>query len=166
MRQRLSGGPLIVASLALDYYQALRYPVPMRTIITLLASLALAHAGELHEAARACDADRMRQLLSLAPSLSQTDEDGMTPLHAAIDARQRTCVSLLLQAGADRNERDRKGRTAFEAARRIADMRDRTNILLLVLDAGKEESEGPMPWSLESSVTQAPAGCDTECCSR
>ena len=35
----------------------------MRMIVPrLLASVALTHAGELHEVARVCDADRMRQL--------------------------------------------------------------------------------------------------------
>ena len=80
---------------ALDYCQDLRYPASMRTIITLLASLALTHAGELHQAARVCDADRMRQLLSRHQSLNETDESGMTPLHIAIDSRQpeRMCVA-------------------------------------------------------------------------
>lgn len=128
----------------------------MRTIVTLLASLALAHAGELHQAARLCDADRMRQLLSRHPSLNETDENGMTPLHIAIDSRQTACVGLLLEAGADSKARDRQGRTAFDAARKIADRQDRAEILLyLVWNSGRkmpQEPTGPMPWSLEYSV--------------
>lgn len=81
----------------------------MRKIIALLASFALAQAGELHQAARMCDADRMRQLLSRHPSLNETDENGMTPLHIAIDSRRPACVGLLLEAGADRKARDRAG---------------------------------------------------------
>lgn len=124
----------------------------MRTIVTLLASLALAHAGELHQAARACDADRMRQLLSTHPSLNEADENGMTPLHIAIDSRQTACVRLLVEAGADRKARDRQGRTAVDAAAQIADMQDRAAILLLVWNSGHEAPRGPMPWSLEYSV--------------
>src|SRR5215471_5912747 len=125
----------------------------MRTIVPLLASLALAHAGELHQTARVCDADRMRQLLSRHPSLNETDEDGMTPLHVAIDSRQIACVRLLLEAGADRKALDRQGRTAFDAAVKIPDMQDRAAILLLVWNSG-QEPRGPMPWSLEYSVTR------------
>lgn len=97
----------------------------MRTVVTLLASLAMAHSGELHQAARACDENRMRQLLSRHPSLNETDENGLTPLHIAIDSRQTACVGLLLEAGADRKVRDGQGRTAFDAAGKIADVQDR-----------------------------------------
>lgn len=128
----------------------------MRTVVTLLASLALARGGELHQAARVCDVDRMRQLLSQRPQLNAADENGMTPLHIAVDSRQPVCVGLLLEAGADRRARDRQGRTAVDAARSIADAQDRAAILLvLVQRSGKEmarEVIGPKPWSLEYSV--------------
>ncbi len=76
-------------------------------IVGLLVSLAFAQAGELHQAARVCEPDRMRQVLSRHPSLNETDENGMTPLHIVIDSRQTACVGLLLEAGADRTARDR-----------------------------------------------------------
>lgn len=128
----------------------------MRMIVTLFVSLALAQAGELHEAARACDEDRMRQLLSRHPPLNEIDENGMTPLHIAIDSRKTVCVGLLLEAGADRKVRDQQGRTAFDAADKVADPRDRATILLyLVLNSGPtmpREQAGPKPWSLEYTV--------------
>src|SRR5713226_8509934 len=105
-------------------YRGFWYSIPMRTIVGLLVSLAFAQAGELHQAARVCEPDRMRQLLSRHPSLNETDENGMTPLHIAIDSRQTACVGLLLEAGADRNARDRRGRTAFDAALQVADLQD------------------------------------------
>jgi ankyrin repeat protein len=127
-----------------------------RTIVVSLASLTLAQAGELHQAARECDADQMRQLLSRSPSLNETDEDGRTPLLIAIDARQAECVGLLLEAGADPLARDRKGRNAFRATDEIADRRDRTAIRLYLVGNSvqdvSQDATGPMPWSLEHSV--------------
>lgn len=127
----------------------------MYTIITLLTLFALAQAGELHEAARACDADRMRRLLSRRPSLNAIDENGVTPLHIAIDSRQQECVGLLLKAGADGKARDRKGRTASDAAAQIADPQDRSIILDMLWKSGqtaRQEPVGSKPWSLEHSV--------------
>jgi hypothetical protein len=124
----------------------------MRTIIALLASLVFAHAGELHQAVRVCDPDRMRQLLSWHPSLSELDENGMTPLNIAVDSRQTSCVRLLLEAGADPMLRDRRGRNAFEAALRIPDPRDLKTISVLLWNANQKKPggpAGPMPWSLE-----------------
>src|SRR5262249_1964598 len=73
-----------------------------------------------------------------------------------IDAHQKTCVRLLVEAGADQETRDRQGRTALDAARMIADPRDRAGILLsLTRNSGRtmtQKPTGPMPWSLEYSV--------------
>jgi ankyrin repeat protein len=136
----------------------------MRTIVALLVSLSLARAGELHQAARACDVDRIRQLLSRYPSLNEMDENGMTPLHVAIDSRQIACVRLLLEARADRNARDRQGRTALDVALKPPDLSDskavqdwRAVVLLLWKPSQEKAPEptGPMPGSLEYSVTHS-----------
>gem|GEM_PF-5730029 len=85
----------------------------MRIFVTLLASLALGQAGPLHQAARACDADRMRKLLSRHPALNEMDENGMLPLHIAINGRQMVCVGLLLdgsRGGASGSGSERAGR--------------------------------------------------------
>jgi len=128
----------------------------MRTIVMLLASLALTHAGELHQVARVCDADRMGQLLSRHPPLNETDENGMTALHIAIDSRQVACVGLLLEAGADRLALDRKGRTAFRAADEITDRQDQATIRQYLRGSSgqkmPEDPTGPQPWSLEYAV--------------
>jgi ankyrin repeat protein len=124
----------------------------MRTIFALLASFACARAGELHQAARVCDADRMRQLLSRHPSLSELDPNGMTPLNIAVDSRQTACVRLLLEAGADPMLRDRRGRNAFDAALKIPDRQDLGTISVLLWNANQKKPEGPagpLPWSLE-----------------
>jgi uncharacterized protein len=124
----------------------------MRTIIALLASFAFAPAGELHQAARVCDANLMRQLLSRHPPLNETDDSGMTPLNIAVDSRQTACVRLLLEAGADPMARDRRGRNAFDAALRIPDLQDLKTISVLLWSCSQKKPgvpTGPMPWSLE-----------------
>lgn len=127
----------------------------MRTIVTLLAWVALTHAGELHEAARACQADRMRELLSQRRSLNATDENGMTPLHVAVESRQRECVWLLLKAGADRTALDGQRRTAFDVAEQMANPADRSVFIYMLrnfsLEGSRQRLE-PKPWSLEHSV--------------
>jgi ankyrin repeat protein len=124
----------------------------MRTIIALLASIVLARAGELHQAARVCDANRMRQLLSRRPPLNETDDNGMTPLNIAVDSRHTACVRLLLEAGADPMARDRRGHNAFDAALRIPDPQDLRTISVLLWSSSQKKPggpTGPMPWSLE-----------------
>lgn len=127
----------------------------MRTTVLLAASLAVAHGGELHEAARACDVDRRRHLLSQRVPLNEADESGMMPLHIAVESRQKTCVWLLLNAGADREARDKRGRTPFDVAEKIADPVDRTATAYMLRNfslAGNRAGAGPKPWSLEYSA--------------
>jgi ankyrin repeat protein len=137
----------------------------MRTVLTLFVSMVapLVHGGELHEAARVCDTDRMRQLLAKKPTLNEADANGMTPLHIAVDSRKVACVELLVDAGADRSARDRKGRSVLEAVDRIDEPLDRTKMFLLVTrglgvagsGSGKgmpQPATGPAPWSLEYAV--------------
>lgn len=140
--------------------------MPARMILLLLSSMALAPAEELHQAARDCDEDRMRQLLSHRPPLEETDENGMTPLHAAIDARRPACVKLLLDAGADRVARDGRGRTAFGAADEIADREVQAAIRRLLLgnfgyvvgQSAALDATGPAPWTLEYAVMRGQTG--------
>ncbi len=133
----------------------------MRTTFALVASFALAYAAELHQAARVCDADRMRQLLSRHPSLNELDEKGMTPLNIAVDSRQTVCVDLLLDAGADPFKRDWRGRNAFDAALKIPDLQDLRAISVLLYKVGQKKPGGPTgppPWSLEYSETRGKTG--------
>ena len=123
----------------------------MSALIALFASLAL---GELHQAARVCDADRMRHLLSKQPKLNEADEKGMTPLLVAIEARQRACVGLLVKAGADLDLRDKQGRSAFDYITNISDAKDRAAMAAFVWRPSPGTPTGPVPWSLESSAAR------------
>ena len=129
----------------------------MRTVVSLLTALTLAQAAELHQAARECDEGRMQERLSQDLPLNERDEDGMTPLHVAIDSRRIACVRLLLEAGADRLARDSRGRTAFGAAGEVTDQKVQGAIHRLLLgnpriEMSSGEPTGPPPWSLEYSV--------------
>jgi len=126
------------------------------SLLLLSLTAAVARAGALHEAARICFADRMRELLSRDLSVNEADERGMTPLHVAIDGQQIACVALLLEAGADREARDGNGRTSYDAAAQITDSRARATIrLYLDRKSGPKVAQattGAMPWSLEYAV--------------
>lgn len=129
----------------------------MRTMFVLLASIMLVNAGELHDAARVCDAERLQQIILRNPSLNEMNENGLTPLHVAVDARKRQCIGLLLKAGADRNARDRQGRTPIDAAEAIADPRDRSVLVHMVRNFYLEGTGGaasPKPSWLEYWVTR------------
>lgn len=133
----------------------------MRRIVALLASLAVATAAEVHQAARNCTTERMRQVLAQHPPLNEPDENGFLPLHIAIDARQKACVWMLLEAGADRKALDRQGRTPFDAAAKIADADDRSRIEYMLRNFGTPSSRpqpGPAPWSLEYSAKHGQPG--------
>lgn len=128
-----------------------------RAICLSLTALALTQAGELHDAARVCDTARMRQLLARHPRVNEVDANGNTPLHIAIDSRQRACVALLLEAGADRKVRDRQGRTALEAVVQITDPRERIPIDYMLKNFGQKAAAGPagpMPWTLEHTLAR------------
>ncbi|MGC4053456.1 MAG: hypothetical protein QM757_29495 [Paludibaculum sp.] len=74
----------------------------MRRIVALLVSLAVAQAAEVHQAARNCYTERVRQLLPRHPGLSEPDEAGLCPLRIPIDGSQKASVWLLLDAAAAR----------------------------------------------------------------
>jgi uncharacterized protein len=129
----------------------------LKMSLVMLFVVALGQAGELHHAARYCEVERMKQVLAQRLPINELDEKGMTPLHVAIEARKRACVSLLILAGADRDLRDPKGRTAVEAAAQSGDQ----GIALAVKTLGRPtggESAGAMPWTLESSVMRGQDG--------
>jgi len=129
--------------------------VGMRWWLIFVAA-AVSQAGELHDAARACDVAEMRALLAEKPDLNALDESGRTPLHVAVDATQMHCVGLLMGAGADRTIRDSGGRTAADLSEGIADKRARATIrFYLRADAQQRphaSEAGPMPWTLEYAV--------------
>lgn len=115
-------------------------------------------AAGLHDAVSPCREDHVRRILAQQPALNTWNGDGLTPLHVAIDAGQLLCVRLLLEAGADRQLRDRQGRTALDAADKVTDRQTRGTLRLYLhtvrppsADTVPEAAQ-PIKWSLEEAV--------------
>lgn len=72
---------------------------------------------DVFDAAALGHSTRLEILLSIDPTLARaTAPDGSSPLHLAARYGQAAAAQRLLAAGADRDQRDRAGRTAAEEA--------------------------------------------------
>lgn len=117
----------------------------------LLAALvqSLGIAADLHEAARTCDEERIKALLSKSVALNELDSDGETPLHLAVQSGKARCVNMLVRAGADIAKADSRGRTASDHANALRDEQARALILFILRASRREQPSGAAPWSLE-----------------
>ncbi len=112
-----------------------------RTIIlamlTAMAAPALAQETimdtELHKAAAANDAARVRDLLASGAEIDPRDRDQRTPLLLATHANAVETARLLVAAGADVNAKDNIRDTPFL----YAGAEGRTEILKLILATGR-----------------------------
>ncbi len=93
-------------------------------IVRLLSSTAgpapRAEAGNIHEAARTNDVERLRKLIAETPALiNQPDAAfGATPLHWAALRGHAEATKLLLAQGANVNARNKQGETPLQVAER------------------------------------------------
>jgi ankyrin repeat protein len=84
-------------------------PISRLAIVMLgaLACSAPAFCGEIHDAAKAGDLEKVKILLKANPELvSITDDDGMMPLHRAVSNGHNDVAELLLAHGAEINAMD------------------------------------------------------------
>ena len=85
----------------------LRSAVPIAALVALAWS-SLAFGGEIHQAARDGDLEKVKTLLNSNPDLVFSKDDsppgeGYTPLHRAVESGHTDVVELLLTHGADVN---------------------------------------------------------------
>jgi uncharacterized protein len=86
------------------------------TIAGFLVGISVALAGPLHDAAKAGDTDKARQLLDQGAGLAEPDPAGEPALLIAALNGHADVVALLLDRGADVNVRNKGGLTALHAA--------------------------------------------------
>jgi ankyrin repeat protein len=76
-------------------------------LLVLLVWSSRAFGGEIHDAAKRGDLEKVKALLKANPNwVSRKDPDGMTPLHKAAGAGVKDVVELLLAKGAEVNAKD------------------------------------------------------------
>ena len=94
-------------------------PVLRLAAVTLVALAwgSLAFGGEIHDAAKGGDVEKIKALLKANPELvSMKDRSGKTPLHSAAAKGHKNVADLLLAKGADVNAKDNAGLTPLHCA--------------------------------------------------
>src|SRR5258708_18975685 len=92
------------------------------SIIGTVAALSVPHVGlaadpvSVIESVKAGDLSAVRDVLSQIKNPNQTEPDGTTPLHWAVERNRSDIVRALLAAGARVNAKNRYGVTPLELA--------------------------------------------------
>jgi ankyrin repeat protein len=104
-------------------------------LLAALSTLAIPlYAGPLADAAQQGDIGAVRQLLQDGTDVDETQVDGTTALHWAVQASDADMTALLLNAGADTGARNRVGAPPLLSAA----VNGNADILELLLDAGAD----------------------------
>src|SRR4051812_15230983 len=98
-----------------------RYHLMKERFFLVIMSVAVLRAGELQDAARAGDIEKVRQLLANGVDINLTGEHRRTALHEAVIAGSAPLVELLLSKGANRNAFDSDLRSPLGHAYAIKD---------------------------------------------
>jgi ankyrin repeat protein len=110
----------------------LHYQIPCIATMSLLilAWSSFAFCDEIHYAAARGKLKEVKELLKKNPELvSSRDNDGLTPLHYAVQCARKDVAELLLAKGADVNARDKHGDTPLHYAVQWA-QKDAAELLL------------------------------------
>ena len=118
---------------------------------------AFSFGGALHSAARADHTEVVAILLDAGADVdARVGEFKNTALHEAADSGAAGTVRLLLDAGADVNARDKDDQPPLH----LAMLRDREEVVTLLLEAGAAPRDVPMPTpeALEAAIADPDAG--------
>jgi ankyrin repeat protein len=109
---------------------------------------------ELHHAASDGDSERVVDLLARGLGPGTPDDDGWTPLHAAVQAWSLPCCVILLDAGAPVDARDANGNTPLSGA--VFESRGRGDLIKLLRGRGADptlkNNHGVSPLSLARTI--------------
>ena len=102
--------------------------------------------GEIHDAAKKGDLERVQTLIKANPDLvSSKDDTGETPLYKAAASGHKDVAYLLLENKADPNARNNDGLTPLHVAARLG-QKDVVDLLLTSkADVDSKDSEGQTP---------------------
>jgi ankyrin repeat protein/L-ascorbate metabolism protein UlaG (beta-lactamase superfamily) len=108
-----------------------------KMVILLLAYLNVfvlpAYAGEIHDAAKSGDLQKVKELLAADPDLvNSKDSKGFTPLHSAVSKGRRTVVQFLVENGADIEVKNKNGLTPLFQALDL----NRTRVAKILIENG------------------------------
>ncbi len=125
-----------------------RFKVVNRVLLVLLATVLCrpAYCGEIHDAAKGGDLERVKTLISGNPNLvSSKDTDGATPLHWAAFFGHKAVAELLLSHSADINAKTGDGTTPLHWAAR-EDAKDVAELLIAnKADINSKDDQGDTP---------------------
>jgi len=104
-----------------SFFSRYCHPTILRRVAILPVTLAwcsLAFCGEIHDAAKAGDLEKVKTLLKDKPGLvlSKDDKYGLTPLHLAAFSGHQDVAELLLTSKAEVNAKDNLGLTPLHMA--------------------------------------------------
>jgi len=133
-----------------------RSPIPWLAAVMLLASAwsSLAFGGEIHEAAKAGDLEKIKALLKDNPELVfSKDTNGATSLHAAAAIGHKDVAELLLAHKAEVNAKENDGATPLH----VAACEGHKDVVKLLLaneaeaNAKDNNSRTPLAWATHKS---------------